>query len=244
MLLARRVTNPLVWLLVVPLSISGCKCKKDKGDDQGTVAVADVGSRLAVTSIDPSRAPANKAFSATIRGSGFETGASVSLGSTAASRVTFLNSNQLAVEIPGLPVGRYDVQVANPDGTAVTLRGGLTIGEDDTFVSCDPATVYFATDKSDLSSDARSTLDGRSDCYARTSGTVRVAGHADERGTTDYNLALGQRRADSVKKYLSGKGVTSGRISTISYGEEQPAVDGHDESAWSKNRRAEVTVTR
>jgi peptidoglycan-associated lipoprotein len=68
---------------------------------------------------------------------------------------------------------------------------------------------------------------------------ITIAGHCDERGTQEYNLALGERRAEAVRKFLAGLGVEPGRISTISYGEELPASGGHDEDAWSKNRRAE-----
>jgi peptidoglycan-associated lipoprotein len=73
--------------------------------------------------------------------------------------------------------------------------------------------------------------------------TARVEGHADERGTNEYNLALGERRAKTVQDYLANLGVKAGRLNLISYGEEKPAVDGHDESAFSKNRRVEFTTT-
>lgn len=72
---------------------------------------------------------------------------------------------------------------------------------------------------------------------------VRIEGHADERGETDYNLALGDKRARSIKKYLSDMGIQTERLDVVSYGEEKPAVDGHDEDAWSKNRRAEFVIT-
>jgi len=67
---------------------------------------------------------------------------------------------------------------------------------------------------------------------------VQIEGHCDERGTPEYNLALGQRRADSTKKYLVNLGIDGSRLSTISYGEEKPADPGHNEAAWAKNRRA------
>lgn len=71
---------------------------------------------------------------------------------------------------------------------------------------------------------------------------VLIEGHADERGETEYNLALGERRARSIKKFLQDLGITAGRLSTISYGEEKPAVQGQDEDAWSQNRRTEFKV--
>ena len=72
---------------------------------------------------------------------------------------------------------------------------------------------------------------------------MQVEGHCDERGTVEYNLALGERRAQSVKSYLVNLGVTDARLSTISYGEEKPASEGHDEGAWVKNRRAAFVLT-
>jgi len=71
---------------------------------------------------------------------------------------------------------------------------------------------------------------------------IQIEGHCDERGTTEYNLALGERRASSVKKYLVSLGITSDRISTISYGKERPSDRGHNEQAWAKNRRAHIIV--
>ena len=73
---------------------------------------------------------------------------------------------------------------------------------------------------------------------ATPASKVIVEGNTDERGTPEYNIALGQRRADAVKGFLAGKGVDAGKVSTVSYGEEKPAVLGHDEAAYSKNRRA------
>jgi len=103
-------------------------------------------------------------------------------------------------------------------------------------------TVYFGFDKYDLSSDAQAVL-RRQAQWLSTYGnvTVTVEGHCDERGTREYNLALGERRATSVKNYLVALGVSASRIQTISYGKERPAVLGSNEEAWAKNRRG-VTV--
>jgi peptidoglycan-associated lipoprotein len=73
---------------------------------------------------------------------------------------------------------------------------------------------------------------------------LRIEGHSDERGSAEYNLALGERRAKAAAKYLVTMGVKPDRLSTISYGEEHPAVQGHDESAWSKNRRDEFVIQK
>lgn len=107
-----------------------------------------------------------------------------------------------------------------------------------------PETVYFAFDDYTLNSEAQSKLQGLADHLKKSQGTlVQVEGHCDERGSIEYNLALGERRAQSVKNYLTQLGVEAGRLSTISYGEEKPAAEGHDEGAWAKNRRAEFTVS-
>lgn len=103
--------------------------------------------------------------------------------------------------------------------------------------------AYFAYDSSVLTAESQKKLDAQAE-WLKSHGDVKVTieGHADERGTREYNLALGERRANAVKKYLVTLGVADDRVSTVSYGKERPAVLGSTESAWAKNRRA-VTVT-
>jgi peptidoglycan-associated lipoprotein len=103
--------------------------------------------------------------------------------------------------------------------------------------------IYFDFDSSELVPDARMMLKEKADFLTRNSGlTVTIEGHCDERGTTEYNLALGERRAMSAKRYLQDLGIAEFRLNTISYGEERPLVQGNDESAWSKNRRAHFVI--
>ncbi|CAI0702467.1 Peptidoglycan-associated lipoprotein precursor [Serratia entomophila] len=99
--------------------------------------------------------------------------------------------------------------------------------------------VYFGLDKYDVSSEFAQMLDAHA-AFLRNNPSykVTVEGHADERGTPEYNIALGERRANAVKMYLQGKGVSADQISIVSYGKEKPAVLGHDEAAYAKNRRA------
>ncbi len=102
--------------------------------------------------------------------------------------------------------------------------------------------VLFGYDSYELDDTARATLGKQAEWLARYPALkVTVEGHADERGTREYNLALGDRRATAAKNFLAGQGVDAGRMATISYGKERPAVEGSDESAWAQNRRA-VTV--
>jgi len=104
--------------------------------------------------------------------------------------------------------------------------------------------VYFDFDKSDLRQDARDTLSKNAEALLKkiSDAKIKIEGHCDERGSDEYNMALGDRRAKSAAKYLTTLGVKADRISTISFGEEKPAVQGHDEAAWSKNRRAEFVI--
>jgi len=108
---------------------------------------------------------------------------------------------------------------------------------------CDVKAVYFGFDDATLDRDARKQLDEDFECLQKAPfRRLRLEGHTDERGTTEYNLALGERRADAVKKYLAGLGLESRRLKAISYGKERPADPGHDEPAWSRNRRVEIAT--
>ena len=107
---------------------------------------------------------------------------------------------------------------------------------------CGGEAVYFRFDSADLRGDQRGKVDAIIQCLGDANAApIRLEGHADERGTEEYNLALGERRAEAVKKYMSRKGVSGDRLSTISFGEERPAASGSNESAWGKNRRTEFS---
>jgi peptidoglycan-associated lipoprotein len=104
--------------------------------------------------------------------------------------------------------------------------------------------VYFDYDASELSSEARATLDAKLAIFQANPGLrIRVAGHADERGSDEYNLALGQRRAVAVKRYLTDRGIDPARIDVVSFGEERPEVTDGTEEGFRMNRRAEFEVT-
>jgi len=103
--------------------------------------------------------------------------------------------------------------------------------------------VFFAFDRSDITPEARETLTRQADWLRRYPNvTVTIEGHCDERGTREYNLALGERRAQAAKNVLVASGIPASRISTISYGKERPAVVGSTEEAYAQNRRAVTTV--
>ena len=106
------------------------------------------------------------------------------------------------------------------------------------------AMIHFDYDKSDLRPEDQAILDKKIPILlANPDITLRIAGNTDERGSTEYNLALGQRRAATAKRYLTDHGIADSRLETVSYGEERPIAQGHDESAWSQNRRDEFTIT-
>jgi peptidoglycan-associated lipoprotein len=104
------------------------------------------------------------------------------------------------------------------------------------------ATVYFAYDSDELAPEAMAALDANA-AWMREHAAVRVLieGNTDERGTLEYNLSLGARRANAVRNYLIRLGIPAAQMETISYGEDQPADAGHDEAAWAKNRRCDFT---
>jgi peptidoglycan-associated lipoprotein len=102
--------------------------------------------------------------------------------------------------------------------------------------------VLFATDSHTIDDRARSILDSQAAWLQRNPAVrVTIEGHADERGTREYNLALGDRRANAAKNYLAARGIAASRMATISWGKERPVAEGSDESAWAQNRRA-VTI--
>jgi len=105
--------------------------------------------------------------------------------------------------------------------------------------------IYFDFDQSLIRPDMKPILQGNYDYLGRNAGIrIRIEGHCDERGTTEYNLALGERRAKSAFQYLMDLGVDPNRMSVVSYGEEVPLDPGHNEAAWAKNRRAEFVETQ
>lgn len=122
--------------------------------------------------------------------------------------------------------------------TPVETQPVAPVEVEDTFII--GTVLYFDFDKSELRADVRASLDERAEALQSKSGILRLEGHADERGTREYNMALGERRAKAVANYLSSQGVPASQIETVSYGEEKPAALGGGSDAMAKNRRVEL----
>ncbi len=236
---------PLALLVLLPLLLLGCpggKDKKDKTEDDTDKRVLnDVSVKLVVGGVDPSFGDPDVELRAEVFGSGFEKGASVIFGNTAGREVRVGDDTSLTVLVPALRPAAYDVTVINPDGVKATLRKGLTIRESEA-ATCRGVTIYFDFDSSGLAPAVRDQLESVAACVRASGQSVVVEGHCDERGTTEYNLSLGQRRADAVSRYLAGLGVNPGRLRPVSWGEEKPVSEGHDADAWAANRRAVLVV--
>ena len=124
-----------------------------------------------------------------------------------------------------------DATAISASATGAYSDGGITSNN----------VLYFAYDRSDINSAGRAKIRNLAKMIKDNDLSVRVEGHCDERGTREYNLALGEKRAQSVKNYLINLGISADRVSTISYGKERPAVVGSNDGAWAQNRRS-VTI--
>ncbi|TNE90325.1 MAG: DUF2125 domain-containing protein [Deltaproteobacteria bacterium] len=239
--LPRALRFTTILLLTPALMAANCKRQPEEEPDKvGDGDVQDVGNELTVVSIDPSVGKADKAFPATLYGSGFVDGATVKVGeSTAKSNV--LDPNTMDLTVPGMAVGTYDLVVTNPNGAKSTLRSALRI-EAESSVDCSFARLHFGYDQAQLTPESTKTLDTYMPCYSATTAQIRLEGHADSRGTTDYNLALGTRRAHAVERHLIAGGIPASRLKSTSYGEERPLDRGYTEEAYAKNRRVDVYV--
>ena len=137
-----------------------------------------------------------------------------------------------------------DVSSEEGEGTLTETEGtGVVPGSQEDLIVNVGDRVYFDYDSSELDADAQELLQDQVAWLKQYSGVgVIIEGHCDERGTREYNLALGEKRAQSVKNYLISLGISSHRVSTISYGKERPAVVGSNDGAWAQNRRSVTLV--
>ena len=147
-------------------------------------------------------------------------------------------SREAPEELPPPPVDTVPTPTATPTPTGPS---GPTVGSQEHFQNAvgGSTVIYFDTDRFNIDSADAAALQAQAQYFARYPQlTFTVEGHADERGTREYNLALGERRANSAKNYLVSLGVSANRIRTVSYGKERPVALASNESAWAQNRRA------
>ncbi|PTQ13485.1 peptidoglycan-associated lipoprotein [Sphingomonas oleivorans] len=162
---------------------------------------------------------------------------------TAALIATAACSKKKPAELPPPPPQETTAPEPAPEGQTGEVGTTVLPGSRADFVQqAGSDTVHFATDSHDVDAEAQAILAKQAEWLQRYPNVaVTVEGHADERGTREYNLALGERRANAAKDFLVNNGVAASRISVISYGKERPVAIGSDEAAWAQNRRA-VTV--
>ncbi len=144
---------------------------------------------------------------------------------------------------PVLPPSGGEAPQTDNNGGAGNGDGVVVPGSPQDFVrSVMSDTIHFALDQYDIDSQSRAILDTQAAWLLKwPNRRITIEGHCDERGTREYNLALGDRRANAAKNYLAAKGIDPSRITTISYGKERPIALGSDEASWAQNRRA-VTI--
>lgn len=154
---------------------------------------------------------------------------------------------EVAVEAPKptpTPMEQPKPQPKPVTTTPVAPVVGIVAGSTQDFVVNVGDRVYFDLDQSSIRADAKSVLDSQAAWLLRyPTVMVRIEGNADERGTREYNFALGERRAEAVKSYLMSRGVPASRIVTISYGKENPIAPGSNEDSWAQNRNAHTAIT-
>ncbi len=149
-------------------------------------------------------------------------------------------SKKAPEQLPPAPEGTTEMPAETP---AQTAAGPGTQDHFATTVGATNTIVYFDTDQYDIDAEDGSKLQAQGQYFTQYPAvTFTIEGHADERGTRDYNLALGERRANAAKNYLVSLGIPTDRIRTLSYGKERPVALGSDEGSWAQNRRAATVV--
>jgi peptidoglycan-associated lipoprotein len=157
-----------------------------------------------------------------------------------------LNMFKKIVSISALALALAACETTSDHGMSDgTMSGSLVPGSYADFCASCGDRVFFATNSSHLTAEGKSVAQKQAQWLAQYGNPdCAVEGNCDERGTSEYNLALGERRAESVRKQLVAYGAPASSISTVSYGKERPAVEGHNEAAWAQNRRAVTVVNQ
>jgi peptidoglycan-associated lipoprotein len=230
--------------VLIALALVGCPKQKPPPPEPPTERPPERPA-VGIDAVKPAGTTEGRGVTVTLEGWGFLDGAKVFLGSREARGVDVVSADEMTFRAAeDLPVGTYDIRVELPTDDQAVARQAFEVRKSRADSGdCTLQTVYFAFDESALDNPMRQVLEQNAQCIeARGFKTLRLEGHCDERGDTVYNLSLGQRRADSVRKYLENLGVDTAGFQTVSYGEEAPIARGYGEEAWSKNRRVEFKV--
>lgn len=217
-------------------------CPKPKPPPQAVPDEEPARPVVGIDRVQPSTTAQGRAVTVTVKGFGFAPGSDVFLNSNRARGVDVVSDDELTFRATeDLAAGSYDVRVETPKGDAAVSRAAFRVeAPPKENTDCKLMTVQFEFNEAQLTNNARQVLADNARCMEmRSLDMVRLEGHADERGSTEYNLSLGERRASSVKKYLESLGVDGGALRTLSYGEERPSNRGSGEEAWAENRRVE-----
>jgi peptidoglycan-associated lipoprotein len=160
-----------------------------------------------------------------------------------AGSMVFLTACANEPKVPEARLGQPVYDATRPNRAGVQRDGLPQLGAETALQSTGGHIVYFSSDSSELTVEARQTLSGQASWLQRYPGqTITIEGHADERGTREYNIALGARRAEAVKSFLASLGVNPARMRTVSFGKERPIAVCNDISCWSQNRRVQTVL--
>ena len=239
--------NQMRLLLLALPFLFASKCR-DRNKGAITADVVDVvrpESTIQVTGITPDSIDAGTTPVARISGTGFKKEADVFIGGQQVFGVDFVSTNSLKVTLPCLSPGMYDVRVNNNNGQSHTGYGVLEVSlasaAQEIPMKCrEEIVILFDVNKFSVEGSGQYALREFGQCFEVEGATYTVEGHCDERGTREYNLALGEGRANSVRDYMVASGISGSRIETISFGEERPIAYGTGEANWSENRRVEL----
>lgn len=241
---ALRGLLPVGLLALAVLTLTGCPKPQPPPhptDDRPTVELPKVG----IDDVEPDKTMEGTALTVAVLGHGFEEGSEVYLGSRRARGVDVLQDGELTFRASeDLRADVYDVRVVTPEGDQAVSVGGFEVeARRSDQGDCSLKIVYFEFNEATLTSQTRQLLADNARCIeSRGLRRVRLEGHADERGSTDYNLSLGQRRAEAVRAYMVNLGIANDELVPVSYGEERPAESGFGENSWSRNRRVEFVA--
>ena len=237
-----RIAGFVVAVASLGLLVVGCPKPKPP---PAPVPDAPARAAIAIEDVAPRETMQGVGVTVHLQGYGFVADSEIELGEVSARGVDVIDDAELSFRVPeDQAVGWHDIKVTTPAGEVALLTDVFLVkAPPSNDAQCSLTTVRFEFNETSLNDSARGALAANAECLeAQGSLSVRLVGHADERGSTLYNLSLGQRRADSVQQYLVNLGIGAQRLATLSYGEERPETRGQSEQAWALNRRVEFVV--